>query len=148
MTALPNRTTSETACGKANHLRPAWVHTALGLGISLAGTVAVLLLFPGSFNAYLALAVWLVCISLVTFTYYGYDKFRAGHAGRRVPEIALHLLAVGGGSPGAYMGMWMFRHKTIKGNFRIIFWFIVLVQLAACAVAAYGLWQRTGFSAV
>jgi hypothetical protein len=30
------------------------------------------------------------------------------------------------------------RHKTIKGGFRIIFWFIVVVQLAACCVAAYG----------
>ena len=142
MSALPNCTTFETAsAGKANHLRPALLHTTLGLGVSLVGTVAVLLLFPGRSSA-LALAVWLVCVSLVTFLYYGYDKFRATHAGRRVPENALHLLALVGGSPGAYLAMWTFRHKTSKGSFRIIFWLIVLAQLAACAVAAYGLWQR------
>jgi uncharacterized membrane protein YsdA (DUF1294 family) len=126
----------------ANHLRSAWVHGAVGLGIGLVVTAAVLLLLPNTLNAYLVLAVWLVCISLLTFAYYGYDKFQAVHAGRRVPEIVLHLFAMVGGSLGAYMGMWAFRHKTIKGGFRIVFWLIVFVQLAACAVAAYGLWQR------
>jgi len=126
------------------HLPPAWVHGAVGMGIGVVMTAAVLLLIPNSPNAYLVLAVWLVCISLITFVYYGYDKFQAVHAGRRVPEIVLHLFAVVGGSLGAYLGMRAFRHKTIKGGFRIVFWLIVFVQLAACAVAAYGLWQRGG----
>src|ERR1700687_4018743 len=123
----------------ANHLPPAWVHGAVGLGIGLAVTPAVLLLIPKTPNAYLVLAVWLVCISLITFAYYGYDKFQAVHAGRRVPENSLPLFTLGGGSLGAYLGMQAFRHKTIKGGFRIVFRLIVFVQLAACAVAAYGL---------
>ena len=127
---------------RTNNPRPAWVHGAVGLGIAVVATAAVLLLFPNTSSAYLALGVWLVCINLLTFTYYGYDKFQAVHAGRRVPEMVLHLFAIVGGSLGAYIGMWTFRHKTIKGGFRIVFWFIVLVQIATCAAAWYALWRR------
>jgi uncharacterized membrane protein YsdA (DUF1294 family) len=126
------------------HVRPAWFHGAVGFGSALVATTAVLILLPITLNVYLALAVWLVCISLITFAYYGYDKFRAVHAGRRVPEMVLHLFAIVGGSLGAYVGMLAFRHKTIKGGFRIIFWFIVFAQLTVCALAAYGLCQRAG----
>jgi uncharacterized membrane protein YsdA (DUF1294 family) len=121
------------------HIRPARLHGVVGVGIPLVATAAVLLLLRGSFSGYLVLGVWLLFANLTTFAYYGYDKFQAVHAGRRVPEILLHLFAVLGGSLGAYLAMRAFRHKTIKGGFRIVFWFIVLVQLAACAVAAYGL---------
>jgi uncharacterized membrane protein YsdA (DUF1294 family) len=125
-----------------NPPRPTWFHGAVGFGAAVAGTAAALLLLPGDFNAYLALAVWLACVNLVTFAYYGYDKFRARHAGRRVPEVVLHLLACAGGSLGAYAGMGAFRHKTLKGSFRIVFCFIVLVQIAGCALVVYGLWRR------
>ena len=84
---------------------------------------------------------WLVCINLVTFAYYGYDKWQARRAGRRVPEVALHLFALVGGSFGAFAAMRVFRHKTIKESFRIVFWIVVGVQLLACAVATYGLWR-------
>ena len=123
----------------SGHIRPARLHGALGVGIPLVVTAAILLLLRDSFSAYLVLGVWLLFVNLTTFAYYGYDKFQAVHGGRRVPEVVLHLFAVLGGSLGAYLAMWAFRHKTIKGGFRIIFWFIVLVQLAACSVAAYGL---------
>jgi uncharacterized membrane protein YsdA (DUF1294 family) len=125
-----------------NHQHPAWFHGTVGLGGALIATIAVVLLLPWTFNAYLALAVWLVCVNLVTFVYYGYDKYQAKRAGRRVPEVVLHVLAVAGGSLGAFAAMAAFRHKTVKGSFRIVFWFIVVVQVAACAVVAYGLWQR------
>jgi len=92
--------------------------------------------------AYLVLGVWVVCNNVTTFAYYGYDKFRAVREGRPVPEISLHVFTVVGGSLGAYLGMLAFCHKTIKGVFRIVFWFIVLMQIVASAAAGYGLWQR------
>jgi len=124
-------------------LRLTWLHAAVGLGAALSATVAIILLLPIGFNTYLAFAVWLGCINLVTFAYYGYDKRQATREGWRVPELVLHLFVVAGGSLGAFAAMRLFRHKTVKGSFRFVFWFIVVVQLGACAVAAYGLWRQT-----
>ncbi|MFN4261123.1 MAG: DUF1294 domain-containing protein [Gemmataceae bacterium] len=76
------------------------------------------------------LAAWLFAINLGALLYYGYDKWQARRGGRRVPENVLHALALGGGSPGAYLAMRLFRHKTVKGGFRIVFWLIVLAQAA------------------
>jgi len=117
----------------ANHFSPAWVHGTLGVGTALVATTVILVLFRNSFNGYLVLGIWLLCINATSFAYYGYDKFQAVHGGRRVPEIALHLFTVIGGSFGAYLGMMAFCHKTIKGVFRIVFWFMVLMQIVASA---------------
>jgi uncharacterized membrane protein YsdA (DUF1294 family) len=122
--------------------RPAPLHVAVGLGAAMAVGGLVLLSLPLAWSFYLVLVVWLVCINLVTFAYYGYDKWQARQAGRRVPEVALHVFALVGGSLGAFAAMRLFRHKTIKNGFRIAFWTIVGVQLLACAAAAYGLWRQ------
>jgi uncharacterized membrane protein YsdA (DUF1294 family) len=73
----------------------------------------------------------------VAFAYYGVDKFQARRGRRRVPEVVLHGLAVVGGSPGAYAAMQVWRHKTIKGRFRLVFWLIVALQLALILWLAY-----------
>jgi len=72
---------------------------------------------------------WLLVLNVLTFAYYGYDKRCAVKAGRRVPEVILHGLSFLGGSPGAYAAMRTFRHKTIKGRFRFVFWVIVVLQV-------------------
>lgn len=77
-----------------------------------------------------ALGCWIVAINIVTFAYYGYDKAQCRPGGRRVPEVVLHALGGLGGSPGGLAAMNLFRHKTIKGPFRIVFWGIVIVQIA------------------
>jgi uncharacterized membrane protein YsdA (DUF1294 family) len=38
------------------------------------------------------------------------------------------LLALAGGSLGAYLGMHIFHHKTAKGSFQRRFWLVVAVQ--------------------
>jgi len=88
------------------------------------------------------LAGWLVGINLSTFAYYGYDKARSRRGSGRVPEVVLHGLALAGGSPAAYVGMRWFRHKTVKGRFRIAFWAIVLLQTAVAAWVAYLVWRH------
>jgi uncharacterized membrane protein YsdA (DUF1294 family) len=80
------------------------------------------------------LVAWLAGITLATFFYYGFDKWRAKISGSRVPEAALHGLSLVGGSLGAYAGMKWFRHKTIKGRFRIVFWAIIFLQIAFSAL--------------
>jgi uncharacterized membrane protein YsdA (DUF1294 family) len=74
------------------------------------------------------LLAWLVAISLAAFLTYGYDKSIAGTGKTRVPERALLLLAVVGGTIGAYLGMRFFHHKTLKGSFQRRFWLIAAGQ--------------------
>ena len=67
------------------------------------------------------LAAWLVLINTVTFLIFGVDKLLAKHPRfrQRVPEKNLLLLAVVGGSVGALLGMYLFRHKTLHRVFRV-----------------------------
>jgi uncharacterized membrane protein YsdA (DUF1294 family) len=76
-------------------------------------------------------------VNLVTLLLYGYDKRRAIVGGTRVPEAALHLAALVGGSPAAALGQGLFRHKTRKRGFRAVFAAIVTLQ----AAVLYGYWR-------
>jgi uncharacterized membrane protein YsdA (DUF1294 family) len=59
-----------------------------------------------------ALLIYLAAVNLIAFAVYGADKRRAKKERRRVPEKTLFLLALIGGSVGAWAGMYTFRHKT------------------------------------
>ena len=71
---------------------------------------------------------YLVSISIITFLFYGYDKRQSLKNNGRIPELTLHILALLGGTPGAFLGQLFFRHKTKKLRFRIVFLAIVLIQ--------------------
>jgi uncharacterized membrane protein YsdA (DUF1294 family) len=87
-----------------------------------------------------ALTSWLVAITVVTFLAYAYDKAIAGSARLRVPERLLLALALAGGALGAFLGMYLLRHKTAKSSFQVRFWLVVAVEIAA--VVAYALYAR------
>lgn len=72
---------------------------------------------------------WIFGISIAAFFTYGYDKSIAGRDITRVPEIVLHLLTALGGTVGSFLGMQIFRHKTQKKSFRLVFWIIVVIQI-------------------
>ena len=80
-------------------------------------------------------------LSLIAFITYGFDKRRAQKDGRRVPEKSLHLMAFFGGWPGALIGQRVFRHKTQKISFRIVFWMCVALHFAVVGGIVY-LWVR------
>lgn len=80
---------------------------------------------------------WLISINAVTVLLYGHDKRQAVVGRTRVPELALHLAALLGGSPAALLGQRLFLHKTRKLRFQVVFIVIVLVQ----AVAIYLYWR-------
>ena len=84
-----------------------------------------------------AYAVLAGIMSLVAFVAYGIDKKRAQTAGRRIPERTLHLLALLGGWPGAWIAQRLFHHKTRKLSFRVAFWLVVALHLALAGAAAY-----------
>ena len=88
--------------------------------------------------AYLSFVAVMSC---ATFAAYGFDKRRAVTAGRRLPERTLHLLALLGGWPGALAGQQLFRHKTAKASFLILFWLTVMSHIGIiAAVAGTGAW--------
>jgi uncharacterized membrane protein YsdA (DUF1294 family) len=64
--------------------------------------------------------IWLGLLSLITFILYGLDKAQSKKHGPRVPENALHLLALAGGFLGGWIGRSLFRHKTKKGMFLFV----------------------------
>lgn len=83
------------------------------------------------------LLAWFGFTNAVAFLAFGYDKFRAGRAGDRVPERHLLAVAAMGGWPGALLAMICFRHKTAKLSFQVKFAFVFLVW----AAVAYGCWS-------
>jgi uncharacterized membrane protein YsdA (DUF1294 family) len=117
----------------ARRKRPALFHFLAGCVLALCGTVLLWLLLSQRADWRHLLICWLLAVNVTAFGYYGYDKARARSEARRVPEAALHGLTAVGGSVGAYAGMQLFRHKTLKGQFRILFWLIVALQIALAA---------------
>jgi uncharacterized membrane protein YsdA (DUF1294 family) len=109
---------------------PVAFHSGLACAVTALLTAGLVHFQPWNATWQVWLATWLFVLNGVAFTWYGIDKYQAGRNGRRIPELVLHGLAVAGGSPGAYLGMRYFRHKTIKGRFRVVFWLIVAAQVA------------------
>jgi uncharacterized membrane protein YsdA (DUF1294 family) len=114
-------------------------HTLVAASISL-GLAAILSLAMLRYLSWAhVVAAWLFSVNMTSFFYYWYDKMRAQEQSRRVPEVVLHGLSVVGGSFGAYAAMRLFRHKTIKGEFRLVFWTVVVVQLLLVGAVLYRL---------
>ena len=79
------------------------------------------------------LAYYLLAINAVAFIVYGIDKYKAKKAKWRIPEATLLLLAVLGGSIGAWMGMKVWHHKTMHKKFKYGIPAILLMQIALMA---------------
>lgn len=67
-------------------------------------------------------------VSGVAFLLYWSDKRKARADAWRTPENVLHALELAGGWPGALLAQQLFRHKTRKVSFQVVFWFIVLLH--------------------
>ena len=79
------------------------------------------------------LAYYLLAINVVTFIMYGIDKYKAKKAKWRISEATLLLLAVLGGSIGAWMGMKVWHHKTMHKKFKYGIPAILFIQIALMA---------------
>lgn len=78
---------------------------------------------------------WLLSVNIATFGLYAYDKSAASRAGRsRVPERTLHLFALLGGTPAAWLAQQKLRHKTTKASFRRLFRSVLALQIAMLAL--------------
>jgi uncharacterized membrane protein YsdA (DUF1294 family) len=72
---------------------------------------------------------WLLTLGIVTFIYYGFDKYRAQRKQPRVAESTLTLLSLAGGFLGAWVGMFWFRHKTKDTPVKRWLWISTLLHL-------------------
>lgn len=88
------------------------------------------------------LVCYLLAINAVTFIVYGIDKYKAKKAKWRIPEATLLLLAVLGGSVGAWVGMKAWHHKTMHKKFKYGIPVILLIQIALIAYMHIPMWSH------
>ena len=72
---------------------------------------------------------WYFAWSMLAFFVFMADKRAARRHRRRVPERTLHLTEVLGGFPGAFIAIFMLRHKSSKPSFLIVSIFASVVNL-------------------
>ena len=97
--------------------------------------LAVLCVLPGlgaARMAWLDQAWWPLALypamSLVSVMLYWQDKHQARQQAWRTPEKVLHASELLGGWPGALLAQQLFRHKTRKFSYQLLFWAIVLLH--------------------
>ncbi|QYJ89125.1 DUF1294 domain-containing protein [Shewanella halotolerans] len=78
----------------------------------------------------IAVFIYYVVISLITFTSYAIDKRAARQDTWRIKESRLHWLSLLGGWPGAMLGQQHLRHKSSKRAFRVVLWLTVIINLS------------------
>ena len=71
-------------------------------------------------------------LNLLAFVLYGVDKYKSRHHLWRTPESTLLLVALLGGSVGAWLGMRVWHHKTLHRKFRHGVPLILFLQVAVC----------------
>lgn len=75
--------------------------------------------------------IYLIFTNIFSFVLMGVDKAKARKGAWRVPEKVLFLSAVLGGSAGAWLGMYAFRHKTKHWYFVVGMPLILALQIGA-----------------
>lgn len=88
------------------------------------------------------LVCYLLAINAVTFIVYGIDKYKAKKTKWRISEATLLLLAVLGGSVGAWVGMKVWHHKTMHKKFKYGIPVILLIQIALIAYMHIPMWSH------
>ena len=99
------------------------------------------LIFAGALDV-LAVGTWLhwwpLAVTLafagmgaLSFIAYALDKSAANQNLQRTQEKTLHLFDLLCGWPGGLLAQQIFRHKTRKISFQIVFWITVVVNCAA-----------------
>ena len=73
---------------------------------------------------------YLLAINIATFFLYGIDKYKAKKGRWRISEATLLLMAVVGGSIGAWTGMRLWHHKTMHKKFKYGIPIIIILQVA------------------
>ena len=76
------------------------------------------------------LIYYFLAVNIIAFIVYGIDELKARKNLWRIPETTLLLLAVIGGSVGAWLGMRVWHHKTMHLKFKYGVPAILSLQIA------------------
>ncbi|MCL2718792.1 MAG: DUF1294 domain-containing protein [Lachnospiraceae bacterium] len=80
---------------------------------------------------------YFMLINLVGFLLMGWDKIKAKKRGFRIPEATLFAAAIFGGSIGAWIGVYLFRHKTQHWYFVYGLPIILTLQIIVISALLY-----------
>lgn len=80
---------------------------------------------------------YLLIVNAIAFLLMLIDKQKAKKKKWRIPEATLMSFAAIGGSIGALMGMYTFRHKTLHKKFTLGIPAILLLQIATAVYWIY-----------
>ena len=72
---------------------------------------------------------YLLAVNIATFFLYGIDKYKARKGRWRISEATLLMMAVIGGSIGAWSGMRRWHHKTMHKKFKYGIPIIIILQV-------------------
>ena len=72
---------------------------------------------------------YLLAVNIATFFLYGIDKYKAKKSKWRISEATLLMMAVIGGSIGAWAGMRLWHHKTMHKKFKYGIPIIIILQV-------------------
>ena len=72
---------------------------------------------------------YLLAVNIATFFLYGIDKYKARKGRWRISEATLLMMAVIGGSIGAWAGMRLWHHKTMHKKFKYGIPVIIILQV-------------------
>lgn len=92
---------------------------------------AYLLVLVFIYNLPVVVLLGFMILSIITFAAYALDKNAAQSGNWRTKESTLHMLALVGGWPGAMYAQQKLRHKSIKTEFRQVFWATVIMNISA-----------------
>ena len=73
---------------------------------------------------------YLLAVNIASFLLYGIDKYKAKKGKWRVSEATMLMMAVIGGSIGAWAGMRLWHHKTMHKKFKYGIPLIIILQVA------------------
>jgi uncharacterized membrane protein YsdA (DUF1294 family) len=74
---------------------------------------------------------YLILINAVGFVIMLADKIKAKRGAWRIPEATLLTVAAIGGSLGAFLGMYLFRHKTKHPKFTVTVPLLLILHVVA-----------------
>ena len=73
---------------------------------------------------------YLLAINALSFILFGLDKYKAKKGKWRISEATLLMMAVIGGSIGAWTGMRLWHHKTMHKKFKYGIPIIIILQIS------------------
>jgi len=92
------------------------------------------------------LSLWalpiLAVLNISTIFAYAFDKNAAERGWWRTQEATLHLLALAGGWPAAWLAQQIMRHKTSKQSFQSRYWTTVLLHCAGLGAWIFWLYKN------